>query len=107
MSRACLFLRISSICSQLKGKREAANITVGRAIDDYIASKDGVLSPTTIAGYQKIRRNNLQTLMPVPLSQLNERVVQSAFNTEAKRITRRGTPPSPKTLSDVRGCSLP
>ncbi len=41
--------------------------------------------------------------MPVPLSQLNERVVQSAFNTEAKRITQRGTPPSPKTLSDMRG----
>lgn len=41
--------------------------------------------------------------MPVPLSQLNERVVQSAFNTETKRITRRGTPPSLKTLSDVRG----
>ena len=41
--------------------------------------------------------------MPVPLSQLNERVVQSAFNAEAKRITRHGTSPTPKTMANVRG----
>lgn len=89
--------------AQLKGKREAANITVGRAIDDYIASKDGVLSPTTIAGYQKIRRNNIQALMSVPLGKLNAKIVQQAFNAEAKRVNCRGNLPSPKTMANTRG----
>ena len=89
--------------AQLTGKREAANITVGRAIDDYIASKDGVLSPSTVAGYRKIRRNNLQSLMPVPLNKLTPKLVQQAFNAEAKQVNRRGVPPSPKTLANVRG----
>lgn len=89
--------------AQLKGKREAANITVGRAIDDYIASKDGVLSPTTIAVYRKIRKNNLSVLMSVPLNKLTAKNVQQAFNAEAKQPTRYGRPPSPKTMANIRG----
>lgn len=88
---------------QMQHKREVGRVTVGKAIDDYIASKDGVLSPTSIEGYEKIRRNYLQSLMDVPLSSLNELVVQSAFNEEAKRTTRRGIPPSPKTMANLRG----
>ena len=88
---------------QMQHKREVGRVTVGKAIDAYIASKDGVLSPTSIEGYEKIRRNYLQSLMDVPLSSLNELVVQSAFNAEAKRITRHGTTPTPKTMANVRG----
>lgn len=88
---------------QMQHKREVGRVTVGKAIDAYIASKDGVLSPTTIEGYEKIRRNYLQSLMDVPLSSLNELVVQSAFNAESKRITRQGTTPTPKTMANVRG----
>ena len=39
-----------------KKKRPSGRMTVGEAIDRYIESKDGVLSPTTVSGYQKIRR---------------------------------------------------
>lgn len=88
---------------QMQHKREVGRVTVGKAIDAYIASKDGVLSPTSIEGYEKIRRNYLQSLMDVPLSSLNELVVQSAFNAEAKRVTRHGTSPTPKTMANVRG----
>ena len=88
---------------QMQHKRDVGRVTVGKAIDAYIASKDGVLSPTSIEGYEKIRRNYLQSLMDVPLSSLNELVVQSAFNAEAKRITRHGTTPTPKTMANVRG----
>ena len=88
---------------QMQHKREVGRVTVGKAIDAYIASKDGVLSPTSIEGYEKIRRNYLQSLMDVPLSSLNELVVQSAFNAESKRITRHGTSPTPKTMANVRG----
>lgn len=94
---------LAALEMQMQHKRETNGITVGRAIDNYIASKDGVLSPTSIEGYQKIRRNNLQTIMDVPLSSLNERIVQNAFNTEAKRVTARGGVASPKTMANVRG----
>ena len=59
-----------------KGKREAErlaadfaaekeshqnilNCTLGEAIDNYIASKDSVLSPSTIADYKKKRKKQL------------------------------------------------
>jgi hypothetical protein len=38
-------------------------LTVGEAIDQYIDLKDGALSPTTIANYRGIRKNNLKKLM--------------------------------------------
>lgn len=88
---------------QLKLKRELAQVTVGQAIDDYIESKDGVLSPSTISGYKKIRRNNLQGLMDMPIDKLTETIVQRAFNEEAKRVSSRGKTTSPKTLANCRG----
>lgn len=88
---------------QLKLKRELAQVTVGQAIDDYIESKDGVLSPSTISGYKKIRRNNLQGLMDMPIDKLTETIVQRAFNEEAKRVTYRGKVTSPKSLANIRG----
>lgn len=90
--------------AQMEHKREMENMTVGKAIEGYIASKDGVLDPTTIAGYRKILRNNYQdTLLRMPLKSLNERIVQAAFNDEAKRITCRGTAVSPKSMRNARG----
>lgn len=41
-------------------KEPVSEMTVGKAIDKYIESKSNILSPTTISGYKKIRRNNLQ-----------------------------------------------
>ena len=39
--------------------RVAGNMTVEEAIDKYINSRDGVLSPSTIRGYDIIKRNSL------------------------------------------------
>lgn len=88
---------------KLEHKRKLENITVGEVIDKYIASKDGVLSPTTIAGYQRIRRCNIQDLMDVPIAELRQEIVQNAFNKEAKRIGARGKKVSWKTQANVRG----
>jgi len=70
--------------------------TVGEAIDEYIASRDGVLSPTTIQGYQSIRRNNVQELMDVPIKHLAAADIQAAINAEAKGR-------SAKTLRNICG----
>ncbi len=69
------------------GKDRKARIgkTVGEAIDDYIASKDGVPSPSTIQNYKKIRRVSLQELMDEPIKTLTQKKVQDAINDECKR----------------------
>ncbi len=80
----------------LKRKEKPKDVTVGDAIDGYIASKENVLSPTTISGYRKIRRNDMQQIMDVPLNKLTSMMVQSEVNREALRL-------SPKTLRNVHG----
>lgn len=63
---------------------DRSKVTVGEAIDRYIASKDGVLSPSTILGYKRLRKNTVQELMPMQISALTQERVQSAFNCMAK-----------------------
>lgn len=58
-------------------------MTVGEAIDRYIASKSNVLSPSTIHGYKKIRKNNFQKLMDVNTEDITREMVQRAVNEEA------------------------
>lgn len=64
-------------------KHRIENMTVGEAIDRYITAKDKVLSPATIYGYQKMRRNNLQSLMDIPIDRLTREQVQIAVNNES------------------------
>lgn len=56
------------------------NLTVGSAIDRYIEQKGHILSPSTIAGYRRIRRNCLQELMNIRLNRLTPDDVQKAVN---------------------------
>ena len=59
-------------------------MTVGQAIDAYIESKSAVLSPSTILGYKKIRKNVLQDIMDVKLEDVGGIVIQRAINNMAK-----------------------
>lgn len=68
-----------------KKKRPAGHMTVGEAITRYIDSKDGVLSPTTVNEYRKMRKNYMQSIMPIQLDRLTAEDVQRAVNDEAKR----------------------
>ena len=62
----------------------APSITVGDAIDRYIDSKDGVLSPSTVLGYRRLRKNTMQDLMPRRISSLTQETVQRSFSQMAK-----------------------
>ena len=73
----------------LKRKGKPKDLTIGDAIDGYIANKDGVLSPSTIAGYRNIRKNQLQELMNVPLSKITNLMVQAAINEAAKTLSAK------------------
>lgn len=83
---------------QLKRKKTEIpeNMTVGEAIDRYIELKDNILSPSTTATYRKIKRNQLQPLMPIPLAKLTQEIVQKAINDEAKTH-------APKTVISAHG----
>lgn len=67
-----------------KKKRPVGRMTVGEAIDRYIESKDGVLSPTTVNEYRKMRKNYLQSLMTVQIDKLTREQVQIAVNEQSK-----------------------
>lgn len=71
-------------------------ITVGSAIDNYIESKSFVLSPSTIAGYKRIRANHLQEIMKTPVHSITQEEVQRAVNAMAKNS-------SPKSVRNAHG----
>lgn len=75
---------------------KASEMTLAEAFAQYIQSKDQVLSPSTIKGYYKIKRTNLQQLMSVRLCDLTQAMIQNAINREAAQL-------SPKTVRNVHG----
>jgi len=86
--------------------RDASAMTLDEAMGRYIAAKDGILSPSTIRGYENIRRNNLQGLMGLRLRSITPQLVQQAINAEAKPYTgKRGHQKlrTPKTIRNIHG----
>lgn len=80
----------------LQEHKSPASMTVGEMIDRYIESKDSVLSPATIAGYKRIRKNALPDLMPVVLAALTQERVQRSINAMAREK-------SPKSVRNAHG----
>lgn len=77
-------------------RKEKPEMTVGEAIDSYISAKENVLSPTTIGGYRNIRKNQMQDLMNIPISKIDNLQIQICVNNEAKRL-------SPKSIRNMHG----
>ena len=72
-------------------------LTVGKAIDNYILEKTGTLSPSTIRGYKAVRKNYLQDLMDINVSDLTQSDIQLAVSSDA--IAGK----SPKTIKNAHG----
>lgn len=85
--------------------RDSSAMTLDEAVERYIKSKDGILSPSTIRGYEMIHRNHLKGLMPLRLNRITPRLVQEAMNEEAKPYIKNGKTRqhSPKTLRNIHG----
>lgn len=86
--------------------RDASAMTLAEAMDKYIQSKDGILSPSTIRGYDIIRREHLKGLMDVRLNRLTPALIQEAINLESKPYTdKKGKTktPSPKSVRNIHG----
>lgn len=76
--------------------KSKGKMTVGDAVDRYIESKSNVLSPTTLYGYLKIRKNNLQSIMGILVDQIDMEIVQKCVNEESEKM-------SAKTVSNAYG----
>ncbi len=77
-----------------KTVRRASNITVKEAMDRYIASKENVLSPSTVREYKHSAERDLKMIHNVKISNITQEQVQIAINTEAKSH-------SPKTVRNI------
>ena len=71
--------------------------TVGAAIDRYILEKKATLSPSTIKGYESIRKNYLKGIMDINLSDLTQTDVQLAVGKDVEAGK------SPKTIRNAHG----
>lgn len=81
----------------LSGKQQKEeNMTVGEAVEKYIEIKEHVLSPTTIDSYRRKRKNNLQSVVDIPLKKLTNQQMQIAVNLDSARL-------SPKTVRVAYG----
>lgn len=69
--------------------KKISAITVRQAIDAYIDSRDNILSPSTIDGYETIRDTRLQLIAHIKLPDLTVLDVQRAVNNDAKRLSRK------------------
>lgn len=78
----------------IKKERTPSDMTVGEAIDKYIADRDGILAPKTIREYKGYRRNYAQKIMNIQLKNLAENIIQREINREAKRL-------SPKSVHNI------
>ena len=78
------------------GKKTQNKRTVGQCIDEYIASKENILSPKTTLVYKQIRNNGLAELCDIPLSDLTNQHIQVHINKLS--LTR-----SAKTVHNAHG----
>ena len=70
-------------------KKPEKKITLSDAIKNYVALKEGVLSPSTIRGYETMRKNRFQQLMGKNVYTITKKDVQEAVSDEVKKISAK------------------
>lgn len=80
-----------------KEKSHPQSITLRTAYERYIEMKDGVLSPSTIAGYKRLKKNTFQNIMDLRLDQLTREKIQR----EISAMSKQGK--SPKYIANASG----
>lgn len=80
-----------------KEQMHPLSITLATAYSRYIETKDGVLSPSTLAGYQRLSRNTFQGIMSTKLEDLTNARIQREISSMAK------SGKSPKYVRNAEG----
>lgn len=66
-------------------------MSVEQAMEAYVKVKWNVLSPATILGYERIRKNYLRSISGININKLTQEDVQRAVNLDAERGVSRKT----------------
>ena len=80
----------------IESKRKEQKITLSEAIQAYTEAGNGVLSPSTVRGYEGVRKHRFQSLMSRDVHTITRLDAQKAVSEEAKKV-------SPKTVSNAWG----
>ena len=67
-------------------QRTPSFMTVGEAVDSYIASNESVLAPKTIREYKGYRKRYFQGIMQIRIRDLTNLTVQTEINVESRRL---------------------
>lgn len=76
-----------------KKYHDREGVTVDEAMRNYIEAKRNVLSPSTIAQYERYAETSFPSLKTMPVGRLTSLDVQSAVNEETGRKKQRGGKP--------------
>lgn len=80
----------------LKAKTAPKNLTVDEAVSEYISSKENILSPSSIRGYEVIRKNALGAIAGKRIRSLSEKDLQLWVNDNSAKY-------KPKTVKSQFG----
>lgn len=83
-----------------KAAEKKAFLSLSDAIDDYIQMKEGALSPSTVRGYETVKKHRFAGLMSRDVHSITKAAVQAAVSQEAKLV-------SPKTVYNAYGLIRP
>lgn len=78
------YLALKNGVMEASEKKTGKCITLEEAVDDYIAAKDGFLSPSTIEGYEKFKRNLFPHMMKRNIFAVTNDQWQAAIRQERK-----------------------
>lgn len=79
-----------------KYNEQPSDLTLGEAIQKYIDSRRNILSPVSIATYEKRKRNYFVDLQQKKLSNISQNMLQAEINNLSGRL-------APKTVADIWG----
>lgn len=83
-----------------KAAERKAFLSLADAIDQYIEMKEGALSPSTVRGYETVKKHRFSGLMSKDVHSITKAAVQAAVSQEAKLV-------SPKTVYNAYGLIRP
>ena len=86
----------AALKSRAKQYTSSTDKSLSEAIDDYIASRENILSPSTIAGYRKIQKRRFKNAMNKKVESITPEKWQGYVNAESKLV-------SAKTLKNAWG----
>ncbi len=95
--KACLAEAAALKTGIKKAKRTPENITLEQAYKEHIENNKDIWSPSTVAGYNRLKKNTFQDLMAYQLKNITPEMIQKEIN----KMQRQKK--SPKYLSNAVG----